>query len=113
MLVGVYEQGCHTFGMDGIDPDFAQALCPSDLDRCLDNMERIFERLPVLAEAGIHTVINGPITYSIDGLPLVGRIPGIENACCAIGLRAGIGESGGHGKILAEIMVHGESEWDA
>ena len=113
LLVGVYEQGCKTFGMEGIDPNFTQALCPSDLDRCLDNMERIFERLPALAEVGIHSVINGPITYTIDGAPLIGPIPGIENAYCAIGLRAGIGESGGHGKILAEIMVHGESEWDA
>ena len=113
LLVGVYEQGCQTFGMDGIDPDFTQALCPSDLDRCLDNMERIFTRLPALTEAGIHTVINGPITYTIDGAPLIGPIPGIENAYCAIGLRAGIGESGGHGKILAEIIVHGECEWDA
>jgi dimethylglycine dehydrogenase len=113
LLVGVYEQGCQTFGMDGIDPDFTQALCPSDLDRCLDNMERIFERLPALAEAGIHTVINGPITYTIDGAPLIGPIPGVENAYCAIGLRAGIGESGGHGKLLAEMIVHGECEWDA
>jgi len=113
LLVGVYEQGCQTFGMDGIDPDFTQALCPSDLDRCLDNMERIFERLPALAEAGIHTVINGPITYTIDGAPLIGPVPGVENAYCAIGLRAGIGESGGHGKLLAEMIVHGECEWDA
>ncbi len=113
LLVGVYEQGCQTFGMHGIDPDFTQALCPSDLDRCLDTMERIFERLPSLAEAGIHTVVNGPITYTIDGAPLIGPIPGIENAYCAIGLRAGIGESGGHGKVLAEIMVHGECEWDS
>ena len=113
LLVGVYEQSCKTFGMDGIDPAFTQALCESDLDRCLDNMERIFERMPSLQEAGIHTVINGPITYTIDGAPLIGPIPGIENAYCAIGLRAGIGESGGHGKVLAEIMVHGECEWDA
>ena len=113
LLVGVYEQGCKTFGMDGIDPGFTQSLCESDLDRCLDNMERIFERLPALADAGIHTVINGPITYTIDGAPLIGPVPGVHNAYCAIGLRAGIGESGGHGKVLAEIIVHGESEWDA
>jgi dimethylglycine dehydrogenase len=99
--------------MEGIDPNFTQALCPSDLDRCLDNMERIFERLPSLAETTVHTVINGPITYTIDGLPLVGQIPDVPNAFCCIGLRAGIGEGGGHGKILAELMVHGESEWDA
>ncbi len=113
LLVGVYEQGCKTFGLDGIDPNFTKSLCPSDLDRCLDNMERIFERIPALQEAGIHTVVNGPITYTIDGLPLVGQVPGVENAYCIIGLRAGIGEGGGHGKILAELMVHGECEWDA
>ena len=113
LLVGVYEQGCKNFGMDGIDPSFTQDLCPSDLDRCLDNMERIFERMPALQTAGIHTVVNGPITYTIDGMPLVGQIPGIENAYCIIGLRAGIGEGGGHGKILAEQIVHGECEWDS
>nr|CAA6824370.1 MAG: Dimethylglycine dehydrogenase (EC [uncultured Thiotrichaceae bacterium] len=113
LLVGVYEQGCKTFGMDGIDPNFTKDLCPSDLDRCLDNMEGIFERMPALQEAGIHTVVNGPITYTIDGMPLVGQIPGVNNGYCIIGLRAGIGEGGGHGKILAELMVHGESEWDA
>jgi dimethylglycine dehydrogenase len=113
LLVGVYEQGCKTFGLDGIDPHFTKALCPSDLDRCLDNMERIFERLPCLADTGIHTVVNGPITYTIDGAPLVGPIPGIPNAYACLGLRAGIGEGGGHGKVLAEIIVHGECEWDA
>ena len=113
LLVGVYEQGCKTFGMDGISPDFTKALCPDDLDRCLDNMEGIFECLPALQNVGIHTIINGPITYTIDGAPLIGPIPGVENAYCAIGLRAGIGESGGHGKILAEIIVSGQSEWDS
>jgi len=113
LLVGVYEQGCKTFGLDGVDPNFTKSLCPSDLDRCLDNMEGIFKRLPALTETGIHTVVNGPITYTVDGAPLVGPIPGIANAFACLGLRAGIGEGGGHGKVLAEIMVHGECEWDA
>jgi dimethylglycine dehydrogenase len=113
LLVGIYEQRCKTFGMDGIDPNFTRALCASDLDRCMDNIERIFKRLPCLADAGIRTVINGPITYTIDGLPLVGQVPGVTGAYCCIGLRAGIGEGGGHGKILAQLIVHGECEWDA
>ncbi len=113
LLVGVYEQACKTFGLHGIDPHFTKALCPSDLDRCLDNMERIFQRLPCLTETGIHTVVNGPITYTIDGAPLVGPIPGVPNAYACVGLRAGIGEGGGHGKVLAEIIAHGECEWDA
>ncbi len=113
LLVGVYEYACRPFGLEGIDPGFSRSLCPSDLDRCLDNMERIFERLPCLTKTGIHTVVNGPITYSADGAPLVGAIPGMTNAFACLGLRAGIGEGGGLGKVLAEIMVYGESEWDA
>ncbi|MEM7124298.1 MAG: FAD-dependent oxidoreductase [Pseudomonadota bacterium] len=112
LLVGIYEQGCKTWGLDGISPDFTMSLCPDDLDRLLDNMDRVFQRLPVLAETGIKRNINGPITYSADGLPLIGKIPGVENAYACLGLRAGIGEGGGHGKLLAEIIVHGEAEWD-
>ena len=113
LLFGVYEHDCKPFGLEGIDPNFTMSLCPSDLGRCLDNMEQILQRLPCLAETGIHTVINGPITYSADGAPLVGPIPGVTNAFACLGLRAGIGEGGGLGKVLAQIMVYGESQWDA
>ena len=113
LLVGVYEQACKSFGMDGIDPDFTMALCPNDLDRCLDNMEGIFQRLPALTQTGIHTIVNGPITYTPDGMPLVGPIPHMRNAFCITGLRAGIGEGGGHGKLLAEWIVEGQTEWES
>ena len=82
------------------------------LERIEENIMRACERLPVLAETGIKRNINGPITYSADGLPLIGKIPGVDNAYACLGLRAGIGEGGGHGKLLAEIIVHGEAEWD-
>jgi len=62
--------------------------------------------------AGIRSIINGPITYTIDGAPLVGKIPGKENAFCIIGLRAGLGEGGGHGWLLAQQIVHGEACYD-
>jgi len=112
LLVGVYEHDCKTFGMEGIDPDFANALCPDDLDRCLPRLERIFERLPCLQEAGIQSIVNGPITYTSDAGPLVGKTPGMRNCWSINGLRVGIGEGGGYGKMLAQMMVHGETEWD-
>ncbi len=113
LLLGIYEQNCKTWGMDGISPDFTSALEPNDMDRLFDNFDRVAERMPSLAEAGIISMVNGPITYSADGLPLIGRVPGVRNAFCCLGLRAGIGEGGGLGKILAEIMIYGESEWDS
>ncbi|TNJ39336.1 FAD-dependent oxidoreductase [Phaeobacter sp. B1627] len=112
LLVGFYEQDCRTWGMDGIDPNFVNALCPNDLDRVMDVMEGAFERMPVLAETGIRSIVNGPITYTIDGAPLVGPIPGKRNAFCIIGLRAGLGEGGGHGWLLAQQIVHGEACYD-
>ena len=112
LLVGFYEQGCRTWGMDGIDPHFVNALCPDDLDRITDVLEGAFARMPVLEEVGIHTVVNGPITYTIDGAPLVGPIPNKRNAFCIIGLRAGLGEGGGHGWLLAQQIVHGEAQYD-
>jgi len=112
LLIGFYEQACKTWGMDGIDPNFVNALCPSDTDRVLPVLENVFRRMPVLQEIGIHTIVSGPITYSVDGAPLVGPIPGKRNAFCIIGLRAGLGEGGGHGWLLAQQIVHGDACYD-
>ena len=112
LLIGFYEQGCKTWGLDGISPDFTMALCPDDLDRIADVMEGACRRLPCLETAGIQSIINGPITYTPDGLPLVGKIPGKRNAYCIIGLRAGLGEGGGHGWLLAQMIAHGEACYD-
>ena len=62
LLIGFYEQGCKTWGMDGIDPHFVNALCPDDLDRITDVLEGAFERMPALTEVGIKNIVNGPIT---------------------------------------------------
>ncbi|WP_289034543.1 FAD-dependent oxidoreductase [uncultured Roseibium sp.] len=112
LLVGFYEQDCRTWGMDGIDPKFTNDLCPDDLDRVMDVLEGAFARMPALMETGIRSIVNGPITYTIDGAPLVGPIPGKRNAFCIVGLRAGLGEGGGHGWLLAQQIVHGEAEYD-
>ncbi len=112
LLVGFYEQDCKTWGMNGVDPNFVNALCPDDLERVMDVLEGAFERMPALRETGIRSIVNGPITYTIDGAPLVGPIPGKRNAFCIIGLRAGLGEGGGHGWLLAQQIVHGEAQYD-
>ncbi len=112
LLVGFYEQGCKTWGMDGISPGFSNDLCPDDLNRVMDVLEGAFSRMPALTEVGIKRIVNGPITYTIDGAPLVGPIPGKRNAFCIIGLRAGLGEGGGHGWLLAQQIVHGEACYD-
>ena len=85
---------------------------PGGYGRVIDVLGGAFERMPALEEVGIYKVVNGPITYTIDGAPLVGPIPGKRNAFCIIGLRAGLGEGGGHGWMLAQQIVHGEACYD-
>ena len=65
------------------------------------NMERLelfalpaSERLPVLNETGIQTVINGPIPVSADGEPIMGLAPELDNFYVACGFTAGIAASG-------------------
>ncbi|MCP3935288.1 MAG: FAD-dependent oxidoreductase [Actinomycetia bacterium] len=112
LLVGIYEWDCKTFGTDSIDPNFVNALCPPDLERLLPKLEPIMERVPVLGEVGIRSVVNGPIAYAADAGPLVGKQPGFRNLWSMNGIRVGIGEGGGYGKMLAQMIVHGETEWD-
>lgn len=112
LLIGFYEQDCKTWGMDGIDPNFTNALCPDDPERVIETFEGAMVRMPAIGEVGIHTIVNGPITYTIDGAPLVGPIPGKRRAFCITGLRAGLGEGGGHGWLLAQMIAHGEACYD-
>ena len=75
-------------------------------------MEVAFKRYPVLAKAGIKTIINGPFTFAPDGNPLVGPVPGLRNYWSACAVMAGFSQGGGVGLTLAEWMINGEPSRD-
>ena len=56
-----------------------------------------------LGTAGVNKVINGPIPYAPDGMPLIGPMPGVPNAFEACVFTFGIAQGGGAGKVLAEV----------
>ena len=70
------------------------------------------ERIPVLNEVGIRTVINGPIPVSADGEPVMGIAEGIENFFIACGFTAGIAASGGAGLAMANWIANGDPGMD-
>jgi dimethylglycine dehydrogenase len=63
--------------------------------------------MPALHDAGLKRVVNGPITYTPDGNPLLGPAPGCRNLWLACGFSFGITQAGGAGKLLAEWIVEG------
>ncbi len=113
LLLGIYGKEPVAPWQNGVPADFAFALFPDDMDQAQPQLERAIRRLPLLGSAGVRRVINGPISYTPDGNPLIGPAPGLRNVfeCCVFSF--GIAQAGGAGKALAEWVVEGETEWDS
>uniref|UniRef100_F1RF50 Dimethylglycine dehydrogenase n=1 Tax=Sus scrofa TaxID=9823 RepID=F1RF50_PIG len=96
----------------GVPPGFGKELFESDLDRIMEHVEAAMEMVPVLKKADIINIVNGPITYSPDILPMVGPHQGVRNYWVAIGFGYGIIHAGGVGKYLSDWILHGEPPFD-
>ncbi|PWE29324.1 dimethylglycine dehydrogenase [Maritimibacter sp. 55A14] len=113
--LGPYERNCRAHWADPSDPmpeDFSFQLYPDDLERLEWYIEDAMARVPLLGAAGVNKVINGPIPYAPDGNPLIGPMPGVPNAFEACVFTFGIAQGGGAGKVLAEWVTEGATEWD-
>ena len=113
--LGPYERNCRAHWVQPGDPmpeDFSFQLYPDDLDRLEWYIEDALARVPLLGQAGVSKVINGPIPYAPDGLPLLGPMPGVPNAFEACVFTFGIAQAGGAGKVLAEWITEGQTKWD-
>jgi dimethylglycine dehydrogenase len=115
MNLGPYEKNCRAHWATADDPmpdDFAFQLFPDDLERLEWYLNDAIARVPILGTAGLSKVINGPIPYAPDGNPLIGPMPGVPNAFEACVFTFGIAQAGGAGKVLAEWVTEGRTEWD-
>jgi 4-methylaminobutanoate oxidase (formaldehyde-forming) len=112
LAVGGWEKGTPTFGATGVPFSFGRELFQPNQDRLEAFLLPAAERLPILNELGIRTVINGPIPISPDGEPIMGLAPERDNFYVACGFTSGIAASGGAGKAMAEWIVEGEPGLD-
>jgi dimethylglycine dehydrogenase len=112
LCIGFYEQPCKPWAVDGTPWNFGHELLPDDFDKINESIEFAYKRFPVLETAGVKSVIHGPFTFAPDGNPLVGPIPGLRNYWSACGVMAGFSQGGGVGLMLAQWMIHGETERD-
>ena len=112
LCIGFYEQPCKPWAVDGTPWTFGHELLPDDFDKIADSIDFAYKRFPVLATAGVKSVIHGPFTFAPDGNPLVGPVPGLRNYWSACGVMAGFSQGGGVGLTLAQWMIEGEPERD-
>ena len=112
-LLGAFEPNSKPWGMDGIPKDFEFDQLPEDFDHFEPILEAACERMPLLAEAGIHTFFNGPESFTPDDAYHLGLAPEMDNFWVAAGFNSiGIQSAGGAGMALAEWMDSGAKPFD-
>jgi dimethylglycine dehydrogenase len=109
-LIGIYEKaGAASVWDDGTPWESENELFEPDYDRIMPWLENALERMPVLADKGIKSVVHGAITHPPDGNMLLGP-SGLKNFWCCCGSQVGIAWGPGAGKYLAQWMVHGAAD---
>jgi dimethylglycine dehydrogenase len=113
VLLGVYEKNATPWAQNGTPWEYGESeLLPPQLERISEALEKGFRRFPALASAGLRRVVNGPFTFTPDGNPLVGPVPGLQNYWVACGVMAGFSQGGGVGLALSQWMINGEPDSD-
>ncbi|MEP4767156.1 MAG: FAD-dependent oxidoreductase [Roseibium sp.] len=113
ILLGAFEPTAKPWGMNGIPDSFEFDQLPEDFDHFEPILEAAVNRLPLLAEAGIHTFFNGPESFTPDDAYHLGLSPTMDNVWVAAGFNSiGIQSAGGAGMALAEWMDSGEKPFD-
>ncbi|WJS84371.1 FAD-dependent oxidoreductase [Paracoccus sp. TOH] len=113
ILLGAFEPVAKPWAMKGIPEDFEFDQLPEDFDHFEPILEMAVNRLPILAETGIHTFFNGPESFTPDDAYHLGLAPEMDNVWVAAGFNSiGIQSAGGAGMALASWMETGEKPFD-
>lgn len=113
ILLGAFEPVSKPWGMDGIPERFEFDQLPDDFEHFEPILEAACNRMPVLAETGIHTFFNGPESFTPDDAYHLGLAPEMDNVWIAAGFNSiGIQSAGGAGMALARWMEDGQKPFD-
>ncbi|MCP4186133.1 MAG: FAD-dependent oxidoreductase [Gammaproteobacteria bacterium] len=113
MLVGWFEHDAIGCPMNKIADDFCFDQFEVDMDHIEPNLIAGMETFPEFGEAGIRTFFNGPESFTMDNLHLMGPTPEVDNFYVACGMNSkGIGAGGGLGKIMADWIIDGQPSGD-
>ncbi len=115
--IGSYAHRPITLDADEIPSIEESALTPTELPFTQEDfdpqMEVALDLMPEIVgdeSVGVKYAINGVLSVTYDGMPLLGETPEVRGLWSAAAIW--IKEGPGAGKTVAELMVNGESEID-
>ena len=113
LMLGAFEPVAKPWAVNGIPDNFEFDQLPEDFDHFEPILEAACNRVPLLAEAGIHTFFNGPESFTPDNAYYLGEAPDLAGFFVAAGFNSiGIQSAGGAGQVLAQWMEDGERPFD-
>ncbi|HEX7435876.1 MAG TPA: FAD-dependent oxidoreductase [Caldimonas sp.] len=113
LVMGGFEPQAKPWRMDPIPSTFQFELLGEDWNQFEILMTNAIHRTPCLETAKIKMLLNGPESFTPDGNFILGEAPELRNCFVAAGFNsAGIANSGGAGKLIAEWIVGGEAPSD-
>jgi len=113
LLMGGFEPKAKPWTVDPIPSTFQFQLLDEDWDQFEPLMVNAIHRTPCLESAQIKMLLNGPESFTPDGNFIVGEAPGLRHYFVCAGFNsAGIANSGGAGRLLAQWIADGEAPSD-
>ncbi len=112
LVMGGYEPNPKPW-VTRVPDDFTFQLLDADWDHFAPIMELAIGRVPRLGDVGINQLVNGPESFTPDGMFILGEAPELRNCFVGAGFNAfGIAAGGGAGMALAEWIVNGAPPYD-
>ena len=109
LVMGGFEPQAKPWKMDPIPSTFQFELLDEDWDQFEPLMTAALHRTPCLETAEVKMLLNGPESFTPDGNFILGEAPELRNYFVCAGFNsAGIANSGGAGRLMAEWIVGGE-----
>jgi glycine/D-amino acid oxidase-like deaminating enzyme len=106
LVMGGFEPQAKPWKMDPIPSTFQFELLGEDWDQFEPLMTNALHRTPCLETAEIKMLLNGPESFTPDGNFILGEAPELRNYFVCAGFNsAGIANSGGAGRLMAEWIV--------
>jgi 4-methylaminobutanoate oxidase (formaldehyde-forming) len=113
LVMGGFEPVAKPWNVEPIPDGFEFQLLAEDWDQFEPLMRNAIHRTPCLETAEIRMLLNGPESFTLDGNFILGEAPELPGYFVCAGFNsAGIANSGGAGRLIAEWIVGGEAPHD-
>ena len=113
LLIGCFEPMGKPIPPGMLDETFEFGLLSEDWDHFEPMMENALHRLPALENAEVRMLLNGPESFTPDGMFMLGETAETWGLFLGCGMNSvGIACGGGAGMNLAHAIVHGHTAYD-